>query len=121
MIDSRIPRFSQGLQAVALAIAFVLDVRVVVVIVAGILILAALGGPKANLLARLYRMLPLPPGELEPAAPPRFAQTLGAVFLTVGSIALYSATPETLPWWVVGWGLALLVAVLSSLAATTSF
>ena len=42
MIDSRIPRFSQAVQAAALAIAFLLDVRAVVPVVAAILVLAAL-------------------------------------------------------------------------------
>jgi hypothetical protein len=121
VIDSHLPRFSQAIQAVALAVAFLLDARAVVVVLAVILVLAALGGPRWNLLAYLYRALPIPPGELEAAAPPRFAQTLGAVFLTVGSIALVATRPETLPWWILGWGSALLVAVLSALAAAASF
>ena len=86
-----------------------------------ILFFAVAGGPRWNLLAHLYRSLPIPPGEPEPAGPPRFAQLLGTIFLGVGSIALFAAEPETTPWWVLGWGPALLVALLAGLAATTSF
>jgi Domain of unknown function (DUF4395) len=121
VVDSNLPRFSQGLQALLLAVAFVIDARWLVPILAAILIAAVVGGPRWNALAYVYRSLPLPVGEPEPAAPPRFAQTLGAIFLTIGSIGLFVATPETGPWWTLGWGPALLVAVLAGLAATASF
>lgn len=121
MIDSNLPRFSQGVLAVVLAIAFLLDARVLVAIAAGIFVVAALGGPRANLLAYLYRALPLPAGDLEPAGPPRFSQSLGAVFLTVSTIALFTFERATGPWWTLGWGAALMVAVLAGMAAATSF
>jgi hypothetical protein len=121
VIDSNLPRFSQGLQATLLALAFVIDARWVVPLLAVVLVAAVVGGPRWNALAYLYRSLPIPAGEPEPAAPPRFAQTLGAIFLCVGSIALFAANPETSLWWTLGWGPALLVAVLAGLAATTSF
>jgi hypothetical protein len=121
MIDSRLPRFSQALQAAVLAIAFLVDARLVVPVMALILGAAVVGGPRWNALAYLYRALPIPPGELEPAAPARFAQTLGTVFLALGTIGLFAAQPESLPWWFLGWGPALAVAVLAGLAAATSF
>ena len=121
MIDSRLPRFSQAIQALVLALAFLLDLRAAVVVLAVILVLAAVGGPRWNLLAHLYKALPIPPGEMEPAAPPRFAQSLGAIFLTVASVTLFVAGTETLPWYILGWGFALAVAVLSFLAAAASF
>ena len=121
MIDSRLPRFSQAVQAVALAIAFLLDIRWVVVVLAAILVAAVAGGPRYNLLAYLYRALPIPPGEPEPAAPPRFAQTIGAVFLTTAAITLFTARSGSTTWWVLGWGPALAVAVLSALAAAAAF
>jgi hypothetical protein len=123
MVDSHLPRFSQGLQALLLAVAFVIDPvsgRWVVVALAVILCAAALGGAKANLFAHVYRALPIPPGEPEPAAPPRFAQAVGAVFLTIASVLLFAAGIESTGWWVGGWGPALLVALLAGLAATTS-
>lgn len=121
MIDSRIPRFSQALQALALLFAFVTGVQEVVIVLAVILLLAVLGGPSWNLFGRIYKVLRLPPGELEPAAPPRFAQTLGVVFLSVSSLGLVLLDPGTQPYWIIGWGAALMVAVLAGLAATTSF
>lgn len=104
-----------------LALAFLVDAGWVVPALAVALALAVLGGPRFNLLARLYQALPIPPGEPEPAAPPRFAQVLGTIFLGLGTVGLIVADPQTAPWWVLGWGPALLVAVLAGLAATTSF
>jgi hypothetical protein len=121
MIDSHLPRFSQGLQALLLAVAFLVDTPALVAFLAVVLIAAVVGGPRWNLLAYVYRALPIPRGEPEPIGPPRFAQIIGAVFLTVSTIALYAATPESSTWWVLGWGPALAVAVLAALAASTAF
>src|SRR5919106_6550228 len=52
-------------------------------------------------------------GPLEDSRPPRFANVVGLVFLTSASVAVYAGA-ET-----VGWGLALTVAALALLAATT--
>jgi hypothetical protein len=106
---------------VVLVIAFLLDSPTLVAALAVVLIAAVLGGPGYNLLAYLYRALPIPRGEPEAAAPPRFAQMIGAVFLTISSVFLYSAAPETSLWWTLGWGPALAVAVLAALAASTAF
>lgn len=119
MIDSAIPRFSQAVQAVALAVAFLLDARAVVPVLALVLLVAVLGGPRWNLFGRFYKGLSLPPGEPEPAAPPRFAQTLGAVFLSLATAGLFVADPGTTMYSWLGWGPALAVAVLAGLAATT--
>jgi hypothetical protein len=121
MVDSHLPRFSQALQAVLLAVAFLIDSSLIVVLLAVLLMAAALGGQRWNMFAHLYRSLPLPGGEPEPAGPPRFAQTLGAVFLTIASIGLLGLDPRSIGWWVIGWGPALAVALLAGLAATTSF
>jgi hypothetical protein len=115
------PRFSQGLLAVFLALAFVFDARWVVPIMAVILFAAVVGGARWNLMAHLYRRLPIPRGESEPIGPPRFAQTLGVIFLSIATIGLFAAEPESTAWNYLGWGPALLVAVLAGLAATTSF
>ena len=121
MVDSHLPRFSQGIQAIVLALAFLLDWRVVVPLLGVILLASVTGGPSANLFGYLYRALPIPRGEPEPAAPPRFAQTLGVIFLTLGSIGLYTQEPETSAYWWLGWAPSLLVALLSAIAATTAF
>jgi Domain of unknown function (DUF4395) len=104
---------------VVLALAFAGDLRIVVPILAVIIGAAALGGPRFNLFAYLYRTLPIPRGEPEAAAPPRFAQTIGTIFLVTGSIFLYTAEPESTLWWALGWGPAIAVALLSGLAAAT--
>src|SRR5919202_1832385 len=119
MIDSHVPRLSQAVQAAALIAAFVFDLRLAVPILAAVLLAAVLGGPRANLLALVYRSLPIPRGEPEPAAPPRFAQRIGAGFLVAGSAFLFGLPAHTWIWWVLGWGPALVVAILSALAATT--
>jgi len=121
MIDSNLPRFSQGLQAVLLAIAFLLDARWIVIAVAVVLLAAAVAGPRFNLFAYLFKALPVPRGEPEPAAPPRFAQRIGATLLVVSSVVLLTAEHDSTAWWALGWGPALVVAVLSALAATTAF
>lgn len=121
MIDSHLPRFAQAVQAAVLALAFLLDLRILVPVVGLILAVAVIGGPRWNVLAHLYRALPIPPGDLEPAAPPRFSQGLGAVFLAVGSVVLFAATPRTTIWWILGWGPALAVAALAAVAAATAF
>ncbi|MGH2694059.1 MAG: DUF4395 family protein [Actinomycetota bacterium] len=121
MVDSHLPRFAQAIEAAALAVAFAALAEWVVPVLGAVLLLAAVGGPRYNLFAHLYRALPIPPGEPEPAAPPRFSQTLGTVMLAGASVAFFALEARTTPWWVLGWGPAIVVAVLAALAATTSF
>lgn len=121
MVDAHLPRFSQAVVAAALALAFLYDVAAAVPVTAAVLLLSVAGGRRLNVFAYLYRALPIPRGELEPAAPPRFAQALGALFLGVASAGLWLAERDTIAWWALGWGPALLVATLAALAATTSF
>lgn len=122
MIDSRIPRFSQAIQALALALAFLVDAVWVVPVVAGIMLAGLVGGPRWNLFARIFRVLPTGlPGELEPAAPPRFAQGVGVAFLTTATVGLIAFERGTGAWWAAGWAPALVVMALAAVAATTSF
>jgi Domain of unknown function (DUF4395) len=121
VVDSHQPRFSQGVLAVVLAIAFLFEASWVVPVMAVLLLASVVGGPRWNLMAYAYRALPIPPGEPEPIGPPRFAQTLGVIFLSVATIGLFAAQRESTAWDLIGWGPALLVAVLAGLAATTSF
>lgn len=121
MVDSNLPRFSQGLQALILGLAFLLLIPEAVPALAIVLGASVVGGARFNLWAHLFRALPVPRGEPEPAAPPRFAQLLGTIFLVIGTIGLVAADQESTAWWVLGWGPALAVAVLSGIAATTSF
>jgi hypothetical protein len=121
VIDSHQPRFSQGVLAVVLAVAFLFEASWLVPVMAVLLFASVVGGPRWNLLAYAYRALPIPRGEPEAIGPPRFAQTLGVIFLSIATIGLFAAQRDSTAYDFMGWGLTLLVAVLAGLAATTSF
>jgi hypothetical protein len=116
-IDPRGPRFNQAVLAVALLGGFLVDWRVVVPVFAVVLLAgAALGpryGPFLVLYAKAVRPRLGPPAELEDPRPPRFAAAVGAAFLAAATLAFVAGHPA------VGWGLALVVAGLAALAATT--
>jgi hypothetical protein len=116
-IDPRGPRFNQAVLAVALLGGFLADWRAVVPIFAVVLLVgAALGpryGPFLALYARLIRPRLPAPSELEDPRPPRFAAAVGVAFLAAGSLAFAAGHPG------IGWALALIVAALAALAATT--
>lgn len=119
MVDPRQPRMAQGITgAVALA-GFLLDLPAVLPVLAAILAAASLLGPRANVYAWIFRALRRigavgPPRELEEAAPPRFANTVGFVVLGAATTARYAFGLEG-----VAWALGLLVAALALLAAVT--
>jgi hypothetical protein len=116
-IDSRGPRFNQAMIAALLLGGFLLDWEPVVPAAAAILALgAALGprfGPFLALYAHVIRPRLGPPTELEDPRPPRFAATLGVAVLAGSTVAFLAGAP------VAGWALALLVAFLAGLAAST--
>jgi hypothetical protein len=119
MVDPRQPRFGQAITGTVLLAGFLLDWPQVIPIVAGLLAGASILGPRANLYAYLYRgakrLLRLgPPKELEEAAPPRFANTVGFAFTGVASILYFVADAH-----VAAWTLGLIVSSLALLAATT--
>ena len=116
-IDVNVPRFNQAMVAALVGIAFVLQWWPLVAGVAVVLGLTRLGGARWGVFTQLYLRLVRPrlkgAIETEPAAPPRFAQLLGAAFLGAATLAFI------LNWAVVGWAVALVVFVLAALAATT--
>jgi Domain of unknown function (DUF4395) len=119
MVDPRQPRMGQAITGSVLVIGFVLAFPPVLPALAAVLGAASLLGPRANPYAHLFRLARRtfrfgPPAELEEAAPPRFANTLGFLFLTAASIAYYG-----FGWKVAAWSLGLLVAALALLAAVT--
>lgn len=119
LIDARQPRLGQGITGTLLVLNFVLAWKTPIVIPVLALVMgsASLLGPKFNLYAYLFKALKDrfgPPKELEEPWPPRFANLLGFVFLTIASIAFYAFDSS-----VVAWGLGLLVAALALLAAIT--
>ena len=119
MVDPNIPRFSQGMVVLVTAPSFLVDVWYPIPLLAVVLAAGSLWGIRAMLFGQVYlsAVRPLlgigPPSQLEPAAPPRFAQTLGAIFLAAASVA-FLAGAGTL-----GWALVLIVTALALLAVTT--
>ncbi|MBW3582640.1 MAG: DUF4395 domain-containing protein [Euryarchaeota archaeon] len=122
-IDPRVPRFNQGVTALLLVVAFVADLPLLVPVVGVVLGAGAFFGPKANLWGQLFTKGVRPlfrlgaPKKLKDPAPPRFAMTLGFVFLAAATAALYLLSGALGLW--LGWGLALAVAALAGLAAAT--
>lgn len=116
-IDPRGPRFNQAILALGLVAGFLFDWRPVAPVFAAVLFLGAAFGPRYGPFLRLYadvvRPRLGPPTELEDPRPPRFASTVGVIFLAAATVA-FSAGASTL-----GWALALVVAVLAGLSATT--
>ena len=116
-IDPRGPRFNQGVITAVLLVAFVGDWRWAVPLVGVVLLLGAAFGPRYGPFLRLYaeviRPRLGPPAELEDPRPPRFASSVGAVFLAASSLAFLTGYAG------IGWVLALIVAVLAGLAAST--
>jgi hypothetical protein len=123
MVDPRQPRFGQAITGILLLLGYLLDWPLVIPILAAVLAGASLLGARANPYAYLFRAFRRlaglgPPRELEEAAPPRFANTLGFLFLTTATIAYFAFRSPLLDGWL-AWGLALLVSALALLAAVT--
>lgn len=116
-IDPRGPRFNQAVLTAALLGGFLVDARPVVPVFAVVLLLGAAFGPRYGPFLRLYadviRPRLAPPADLEDPRPPRFAAAVGVVFLAAASAAFGAGAPG------IGWALALIVAGLAGLAAST--
>jgi type II secretory pathway component PulF len=119
VVDPNIPRFNQSLVAVFSALAFVTGWWQIVPVLAIILAAGSMFGIRAMPFGQIYLRVvrPLlrigPPRELEPAAPPRFAQTLGAIVLAAAGVTFAAGLATA------GWVLRLLVCALALLAAVT--
>jgi hypothetical protein len=102
---------------VALLAGFAAKFWAVAPVFAVVLFLGAAFGPRWGPFLRLYaetiKPRLSPPKELEDPRPPRFAATIGTVFLAAATIA-FAAGAGTL-----GWVLTLIVAALAGLAAVT--
>ena len=118
-VDVNLPRFNQGMVALLTALGFVFTQPWLIVATFAILAVSWTAGPSAAPLTQFYirvvrpRVQPDGPGEFEPAAPPRFAQLIGAIMLGVASFALIAG------WETLGWSLTLIVTALAALAAAT--
>lgn len=121
MVDTRQPRLGQAITGSVLLLGFLVDAPVVLPLLALVLGAASVLGPPFNLYAHLFRLLRRigalgPPRKLEEAAPPRFANTLGFIFLAAAAVAWFVFEPPLADGWV-AWGLALVVSGLALLAA----
>jgi Domain of unknown function (DUF4395) len=98
-IDPRGPRFAAPITAVLLAVVLVTGSVWLLAAQAVVFAVGAVFGLRYSPYGWLYRKLVRPrlgpPTELEPAAPPRFAQVVGLIFALVG-VAGYAAGPTWL-------------------------
>ena len=119
LIDPRGQRFAAGLSAVILAAAFIVDAPWVVGLVALAMFASAAFGTQYWLLGRpwpyIKKALRLGKTELEHEYPPRFAQALGVIFLTLG-VGVLALGGGLLGWLFVG-----AVIALQTLLAVTGY
>lgn len=120
LIDPRGHRFGAGLSVVILAVAFLLDLPVLVVLVGLALAVSAWFGTRYSVLGRPWpyvrRALGIgPPRELESEFPPRFAQALGATALALATVAFLLGLD------VLGWVFTFGVAALQTVLAATGY
>ncbi|HSG80153.1 MAG TPA: DUF4395 domain-containing protein [Acidimicrobiia bacterium] len=114
-IDVNLPRINQAAVALLTAIAFVLQWWPLVAIAWATIAVTRAFGHRYGLWSQLYLRFARPrlatAPETEWSAPPRFAQTLGVLFLGAATVLL--ATGLT----VAGWAVTLIVTALATLSA----
>jgi len=100
-IDANVPRFNQACVAALTAIAFVVQSWPLVAIVAFVLGMSRFLGLRYALFSQIYLRALRPrlhgPVVTKPAAPPRFAQLLGFLFLSIAT-ALFLIGATTIAW-----------------------
>ena len=120
LIDPRGHRFGGGLSVIILALGFVADLPIVVVLLALALGASALFGTRYSLLGRPWpyvrRALRIaPPKELEHEYPPRFAQALGTIGFAFAALLFVAGFVTA------GWIVAAAVGALQVLLAVTGY
>lgn len=118
VIDARGPRTLQSFVAVFTLVALATGFWPLVAVMAVQLVAGLVFGRTACLPCRLWFDVLQPrfgEGRIEDSRPPRFANILGATFLSVATVAFLAGAP------LVGWVLAGIVALLATLASTTGF
>lgn len=119
-VDHNAIKFGQVTIMAAVAAAWVLDLPALVAGM-GAVLLASVGWPARGPLRLLYRHAALPLHLVRPhlvvdeAAPHRFSQGVGVIFLAASAAALYLGAP------VLGWSLAALVGVLAAVNVFWNF
>jgi hypothetical protein len=115
MVDPRAVRFGAGVASVVLAAVLVTESGWLLAAQAVVYAIGALAGPRRSpyslVFAAVLRPRLGPPGEPEPAAPPRFAQAVGLAFTLAGVIGF--AVDATLVG-LVATGLALVASLLNA-------
>ncbi len=115
MIDSRVPRVNQAVLASVIAVSFLFRFFWTIPVWALFLLGGVLAGPKGNpvqaIFAYVIKPRLKPPTSLEDPRPPRFAASLGFLFLAASTVAFLAGLSG------LAWGLALLVAALATIAA----
>jgi hypothetical protein len=115
-----VPRGKAAFHTLLPVIAFLVDKpfppagKVIIALTGLAMAVSVAGGPRWSLFGRLFQQVLRPamhigPGALEAAAPHRFAELVGAVFLLAATVAFLLGVP------VLGWALSLLVAALAAL------
>ena len=116
VIDARAPRVNQAVIGSLALVAVLTGTEWLLPLLAAQLAIGLTFGRQYCLPCLFYFEVLQPrfgEGPLEDSRPPRFANVVGVVFLTAASVSVYAGA-ETL-----GWALALTVAALALLAATT--
>jgi hypothetical protein len=119
-VDSKVPRGKAAFHTLLPLAAFLIDqpfppVGKVIIALTGLaMAISVVGGPRWSLFGRLFHqvirpVLKIGPGTREAAAPHRFAETMGAIFLLAATAAFLLGIP------VVGWALSLIVVALAAL------
>ena len=118
-IDPRGMRFGAGISAIALILGFLGDARWVVPVILLSIGTSAVFGMRWSIYGATWRrivpILRLGRAEPEHEYPPRFAQTLGTVALSLALFAFVLGAPT------LGWVFALAVAALQTLLAVTGY
>lgn len=116
VIDSRGPRTNQGVIGVLSLLAFVLDLKWLVALLALQLLIGLTAGRRFCLPCLLWFEVLQPrfgEGRIEDARPPRFANMVGLVFLSAATILFIAGVATA------GWVLTLIVSALALFAATS--
>ena len=119
MIDPRGHRFGAGVSAILLIVAVVTGTPLIVALVLLSIGVSAAFGLRYSIYGAIWRRIVklahLGPAEPEHEYPPRFAQTLGSVVLTLSLASFVLGEPT------IGWILAMAVAGLQTLLAVTGY
>jgi len=119
MIDPRGHRFGAGVSAVLLIVATVIQAPILVLVALFSIGTSAAFGLKYSIYGAIWRRIVkvarLGPTEPEHEYPPRFAQVLGSVALTLSLIAFFVGATT------LGWVFALAVAGLQTVLAVTGY